>query len=245
MIRALAIVFAVFVASAAARADIAFVSALDLGDNNGAGSVTAAFNATGANLLLIGIVGDVANGPGNDDITTVTYAGTSAAFITKYATSFAGAERFTYLYYVLRPTTGNNNVIVSSTNNHFILVGVAAYSGAGSSGAIPGASSSSIDSGSNSSYTTALSTAPDRAWAMLLAENGASSVACSAGATLRAFGATYTDWGLCDSNGPVTPPQSYSMTATLTPSGSAFFQTHLMVSFGPDSGGLMMRGCCQ
>ncbi len=244
MIRALAIVFALLLAASAARADIAFVSASDLGDNGGGGNYTVSFTATGANLLLISVVGDVANGPGNDDITGVTYAGVSATFITKYATSSAGAERFSYLYYLLRPAPSSNSIVVSSTNSHFLLVGAAAYSGAGSSGTIPGASSSSIDSGSNNIYTTTLSTAPDRAWAMLLAENGATSVACSAGATLRAFGATYTDWGLCDSNGQITPPQSYSMTASLNPNANGFFQTHLMASFGPDSGGLMMRGCC-
>ncbi len=242
--RLLAILFAALLFSASARADLAFVRALDLGDNNATSmSYTAAFDATGSNLLIVSITGDTI--VGSDDIASVTYAGVSAQLATSLAGSPTGLHRKVYLYYLSNPATGSNNVVVTANNTHYLGPMAAVYSGAGSSGAIPGATAASLDSSANDTYASSITTAPDRAWVMLFANNGQGPPipTCTLGATIRTYGVLYEDKAICDSNGPVTPPQSYSMTATIA--NSASFQAHLMASFGPDAGGLMMRGCCQ
>jgi hypothetical protein len=248
MIRALIILLTLFALDAGARADIAFVAASDFGYNGCSSSnFTNAFTATGGNLLLITVVGDYSvldGGTGNDDITSVTYAGTSATLVIKHASN-DNANRFSYLYFLQNPASGSNNVVINTaTTPHCIASMAAVYSGLGSSGAIPGASSQSLDSGANNSFATSFATAPDRAWAILMAQNagGGTTPTCTSGATYRVSGISNTSV-LCDSNGPVTPPQSYSMTATI--STTTTYQTHLMAAFGPDAGGLMMRGCCQ
>jgi hypothetical protein len=249
MIRAFT-VFLIVLFACEAKADIAFVTAADLGNNNGSSNnFSTSFNAMGANLLILMVLGDapVAHGGGGlDDVVSVTYAGVPATFVTKNVDP-TNSNRFSYFYYIIHPTTGSNNVVATFTNVHWIAVLASDYSGAGSSGTIPGASISSIDTGNNASYTSALSTAPDRAWVMLEVVGGVGATpACSAGATARVDDAAFLYTEICDSAGPVTPPQSYSMTATTgTVGGPGPFQTHLMASFGPDAGGLMMRGCCQ
>jgi hypothetical protein len=208
---------------------IAFVGAADLGDNGGTTNSLTVSYTVGAtsNRLFIAVTGDQVSG-GFNDITGVTYAGVSASLVTS-VTSGLG-ERMTYLYTLASPATGANNVIVTSTNNHYLLVGAADYSGV-STGALD-AQIGSTDSVLEDTYTSSITTVADNCWVLTVAENGAFSVSGGTGATLRAHGATYTDWGLFDSNGVVHPAGSFSAATTLNHSSTSQ-QIHVMASFGP------------
>ncbi len=244
MIRAIAFALALFFAVGVAKADIAFVRASDLG-NVIANNYTAAFTATGGNLLIVGIAGDATTaygGGAHNDITSVTYAGATMTGASSYTTD-GSEQRFTYLYYLLNPATGSNNIVVNTTNIHYIFLDAAVYSGAAS--VAPGSADATIDTGNNDAFASTTTTTQDRAWAIMYAfnEGNGTTPTCSAGATTRTTDAAFATFEICDSNGPVTPPQTYSMTSTIA--GALARATHLLASFGPPVGGLMLKGCCQ
>ncbi len=210
---------------------IAYVNSADLGDNGGtSNNRSSAFDATGANLLVVSVVGDLRGG--FDDITGVTYAGVTIP-PTQSIKNISGAsiERYTYLYYLLAPTTGSNSVVVSCTNNHFLLIGAACYSGVGQTGQ-PDATAVSVQTVGSSTFTSSITTVANNSWAVLFSENSGTAVSGGTGTTLRAFGVTYNDWGLFDSNGPLTPAGSYGMTSTIA-ANTADTQQHLILSFSP------------
>jgi hypothetical protein len=83
------------------------------------------------------------------------------------------------------------------------------------------------------SLATSLTPAADNCWIALMEHARGATPTAGAGATLRVADAANTTWGLFDSNGPITPPSSYSMT---TNRASATFATgHILASFAPIS----------
>ena len=97
------LVIAFLLTCSQAWGQIAFNAAADLTNNGGTtNSLTHSYTvSSGANrILYVALLGDTIGG--NDDITGVTYAGVSMTLITKVVTGNVGANRFQYLYRLLR-----------------------------------------------------------------------------------------------------------------------------------------------
>jgi len=215
-------------------ASIAFDNSADLGNNNQAtNTLTTAYTTSGTNrVLYVGVMGDV-NG-GFDDIASVTYAGILMTLVGKVLAS-AVVNRCTYLYVLENPVVGSNNVIVTSTNVHYLLAG--AYSlNSGAQTGQPEASSATATAADASTYTTSLTSLSNNAWEILFegGYNGGGGPNAGAGAIRRSFDLTFGTWGFFDSNGPITPPQLYSMTTTRTNVQNAI--VHITASTAPFSG---------
>lgn len=168
---------------------IAFVAAADL-DNNGGSNNSLSANYTcgsGQNRLLVVCI----NGDSTlDDITGVTYAGTSMTFAVKNLT--AGIDRHQYIYFLLNPASGTNSVVVSCTNTHYLLAGAADYTGVAQSGQPDATTTNAAASSTNTSLTTSITTIANNSWAILMEtdydlNSDNLPPAASTGATRRAF----------------------------------------------------------
>jgi hypothetical protein len=218
---------------------IAYVNSADLGNNSGSGSLTASYTVgSGANRLLVVVfLGDASNG--NDDITAVTYAGVSLTLAAKIpAGSFTTTQqRLQYIYFLLNPASGANNVFISSTNNHYLVAGCADYSGVAQSGQPD--KTTTLVSASTTTITTTLTTVANNCWTVLMTQQFPNDPTAGAGSTVRVSGAAFSDWTILDSNGPITPAGSTSMTANFT---SAIFEIcGVMVSFSPAASGTAVQ----
>ncbi len=206
---------------------IAFVGAADLGNNGGGDDLTVAYTVGGGSdrLLVVGVVGDT----GSDLISGVTYNGTAMTL----ADSFAPGNRYSYLFYLLNPSTGSNNVVVTNSSNCYILAQAADYSGVGSFDAKIEAQTA----GTATTKTTSLTTIAADCW-IILYEHGYDAVSTSptagTGATRRVNEAAFGLGGLFDTNGTVSAG-SNSMQTNRTFDVTQI--THFMVSFAPPGGG--------
>lgn len=206
---------------------IAFVGAAD-GGNNGGSTASLTFSYTvgsGANRLLsVCVTGDTTV----DDVTGATYNGVSMSLIAKIQAT--AGTRWSYSFYLLAPASGAHNVVISAGSSHFLLAGAADYSGVNASGQPDATATNSINIPA-SSMSTSVTTVANNDWA-ILCENGFSSgpPTAGAGSTVRAVDAAFGTWGIFDSNGPITPAGSYSMT---TGYGSVSDITHVIGAFKP------------
>jgi hypothetical protein len=200
---------------------IAFHAAADLGNNGGsATSYTHSYTVgVGTNrVLFVCLIGDTAA----DDVTSVTYAGTSMTLINKRSEA-----RKSYLFYLINPASGANNIVISASTAHYLLGGAADYSGVKQS-PLPDASSTGDTGGGGATLTTTLTTVADNSWTIICG-NDSGPWTMGAGSTQRALDATFGIWVMADSNGVITPAGSHSMTLT---GGSASVGS-MMASFAP------------
>jgi hypothetical protein len=214
---------------------IAFDAATDGGSTNSATSWTFSHTVgVGSNrLLVVSVLGDVVSGA--NDITGVTYAGQAMTLATSVQTG-SGANRKTYLYYLLNPPTGANNVVITSTTAHFLGGNAASYTGVKQTGQ-PDATVSHGGSGSLSSFTTSITTVADNSWAILVENSYTANNPPTAGTglTRRVFDATFGANTIFDGNGAITPAGAYSMTTSRPSSVDTI--NHIAASFAPDTGG--------
>lgn len=243
MIRATLLLLLLTLASIRAEADIAFVNAADLGNNNGTtASLTAAYTVTaGSSVLYVVFLGDLINGA--NDITGVTYGGMTGAlqFSDTSGNTNNNENRIRYIYAVFSPPSGSNNVVISATSSHWLLAGVAEYSGTVTHGP-PDSTVSQTNGGTT--VTAVTTTVATNAWALGFGEAEGTGGAWTAGtgATLRAHDGAFNSWAIFDSNGPITPG-AYSMTG-IVPGPALGDVTLDVVSFAPFVSSLMLRGCC-
>lgn len=208
----------------------AFVNAVDGGFTGAGTSLTFAFDCTGADILWVGIVGDLVIG-GADDITGVTYNGVAMTAATKYVGP--NAQRMTYLRYLVAPASGSHNVVVSCTSAHLLAAGAMCHSGSGQTGQPDnvGTNNSTLAA---AGLTTSITPVADNCWSVLMESgDGNANPAQSTGDVRRSFAAATGLWGLFDSNGPITPPGAYSMATTRAANTS--YITHLVATFSPPS----------
>jgi hypothetical protein len=146
---------------------------------------------------MVFVCGDV---NASDNITGVTYNGTSMTLVDKEIVSGA-QSRSTYLFFLLAPTTGANNVVVSASNFTYIASGACSYTGVRQTSQ-PDVSTKNTAS-SVTSMTTTLTTAASNCWTVMSGYHSNAVGSAGAGTTLRA---TEIDGGLLmlDSNGDVT-----------------------------------------
>jgi hypothetical protein len=208
---------------------MAFDNATD-GGNNGGTTNSLSFNHLIVNgsggLLIVSFLGDVITG--SDDITSVTFNSVAMTLVQKWTgTGGVNANRFFYVYILANAPTGTHSVAISSTANHYLIGLAASYSSAATSGQ-PDASQ--VFTSSNSSpYATSLSSVADNCWMILCA--GGSGEAASTGSTKRVVGSAFNEPGIFDSNGPIHPAGSYSMSTTSN-SGTVN-DVHIMLSIAP------------
>jgi hypothetical protein len=212
---------------------IAFDTAVDGGNNGGAGSLTFSLTmGAGANgLILAACCGD--NVGGVDDV-TATYNGVSLSLIQKF--SGVGADRIEYVFGGLGPASGAHNVIFAQSGSHLIQGGAASYTGVLQSG-LPDAVTTHVSTTAATSLATSLSSVADNCWMFLLhgGYDGGSAPTAGTGSTRRTFDAANGGYALFDSNGVIHPAGSYSMTSNYgsgtNPFGLAI--AHIMLSIAP------------
>lgn len=208
---------------------ISFTAAADLGNNGGAGSgYTVAYTCGSGTdrLLVVGFLGDNSA----DDITSVTYAGAAMTLVGKVAGTVG--VRWTYMYYLLNPASGSNNVVISSSSTKFLIACAGDWAGVNQTGQPDASDTATLGSG-NTSLTKAVTTIANNCWTILVSGgyDANNSPAAGTGSTRRTFDATFGGTGIFDSNAPITPAGSYSMTWTY-PIASSGMNT-IIASFAP------------
>lgn len=220
----------VFSSTAGGTASIAFVNAAD-GGNTTATSLTFSYT-TGSGthrLLVVGLMGDSTS----DLVTGATYAGSAMTLAQKLAPGGGGANRWTYLYWLLNPTSGANNVVISASSSTFIGALAADYTGVKTSGQPDATPVTNAGGAAITTLTTSLTTVADNSWVILLENSysGGPPSTAGSGATRRTFDAAFGAIGLFDSNGAVHPAGSYSMTTNRGSGVSTI--NHILESFSP------------
>lgn len=194
---------------------ISYVNSKDLGNNGGppSSSLTTAYTVgSGSNRVLwVAFLGDMAL----DLASTVKYNSVSMTLAVKLDPTIAFGNRWTYLYYLVAPASGNHNVEIVFTAPSYILALCADYQNAAQSGQ-PDATNTHSDTDGGSSTTTTLTTITDNAWGLMVSSGYETNNAPSAGAGAmrRTFDAAFGTIGLFDSNGAIHPAGAYNMTWT-------------------------------
>lgn len=190
------------------------------------GTITQAMTiGSGSNRILFVMAND--EDTNSDNITGVTYAGVSMARIQ----SRNGGTKNTFhtLYMLVNPTSGTNNIVVSNSNaGDGVTIIATSYTGASQTGQ-PDASTNNSGT-AVSTITTSLITIADNSWMVSFVDDFIGCPAASTGVTARSTcpGSSLPGLG-GDSNGPISPAASYSMTWTMT----LEFPTVLQASFSP------------
>lgn len=207
---------------------IAYEGSADLSNNGGGASpYTHSYTVNAAsNMLIVAFYGDTVGG--HDDITGVTYAGSSMTLVAKL--SDAAQIRYLYIYALHNPATGANNVVVSYTSAHYIIMVGADYSNM--SGTFP----DNLIAATLNEPTTQVTTTANNCWGVAFGGNFGSSTFTATIGTKRVSGASFTDTVLIDTNGPTTPAGVMTLQWRTSTNSSAAL-TSIMASFAPGGGG--------
>lgn len=212
---------------------IAFVAAFDGGNSGGSSTqFSYNYNVTGGNsqgMLVAAIVGDTTS----DNVTTVFY---NSVGMTNAVKKQVTSQRWTYLYYLLNPSTGTNSLQINcSPACNFILSGAAHYTGVATSSAVDTTNTGNSGAAATT-LTTSVTTTVDKDWTVLVEQsydNIGDNLPPSAGAglTRRTFDAALGTWGLFDSAADITPAGVYSMTTTRSSASTTI--GHVVAAFKP------------
>jgi hypothetical protein len=173
---------------------------------------------TGANgLLIVGVLG------GTTNITkSATYNGVA---MTKIGPSrILTDNHYMTLFFLLAPATGANTVVVNSGSSDLIVpyscsyTGVQAYDTSGST----------LPSATQTTLTSSLTTGHNNCWTMIICRAGAGTTSAGTGTTQRQNGSNFL---MGDSNAPITPAGSTSMSVNSSP---AEHMGSVMISFTPN-----------
>jgi hypothetical protein len=207
-----------------ARAAIALDTSVNGGQVTGT-SLTWSHTCTGSNLILF--VSTVDGTGGSSNITGVTYAGVA---MTKIGTGVqVSGDRWIELWYLIAPTTGANNVVVSANTSVYMHGISASYTGASQTGQ-PDASNAATGTGVTA--TVNVVTAADNCWTVTTAKSGGgSTISGGTNDTLRQSSGQIMQG---DSNGPLSPAGTYTMTASISVTKAWAI---ISASFSPATGG--------
>ncbi len=221
---------------------IAFLASKDLLNNGGTSSGSGPYTYSqvfsgglpGTNTIAwVGVAGDVVGGA--DDVTGVTYDGVAMTLLTKSTALTAG--RIMYLYYLINPGSNTSPaVVITHTSQHYIIAIAVGYQGVYQASEPDTYTTNQTNTGGATSLTTPLTTGANNCWTILFEQSyAAGNVGPTAGtnATETIVGAAFGQPALFDSNGAITPAQSFSMTTNVA-SGSIGI-AHIMVSIFPDT----------
>lgn len=187
----------------------------------GGASVSVSHTCTGTDLILWAVVYDESFAASVTNITAVTYNGVS---MTLANSTYQVGQYGCSIWYLLNPATGSHTLTATRTSvlNGFGVAGMS-YTGVKQSGQPDNSAVNRTDGNS----TLSLTTVADNCWT-ILGESSGRNVTASTGTTVRQGSATQFFTG--DSNGPITPAGSYSMSTTETAGGTP---GRVMVSFSP------------
>lgn len=167
-------------------------------------AVTASYTVTGTNTLL---VIRIYSSSGNDDVSGVTYAGTS---MTQHAKQLLSSGNYIYTYILLGAATGANNIVISKSSTTNFATSIASYTGVKQSG-FPDATVS--DTGTTTgNITKVITTIADNCWVIstYCAAEGDSPITAGAGNTLRQSLVSGAVSAILDSNAVITPAGNFS-----------------------------------
>lgn len=214
--------------SSHAFAQIAFNSSPNQASCGSGTSCTISYTVgSGTNRLLLATAGVNYTNPA-DEISGCTYNGIAMNKIVGVVV----AERWVDGFWLLNPASGSHNLVCSFTfSEPFSAIEAADYTGVAQSGQ---PDNSTTNSGVSTALTTSLTTVADNCWTFFFGakDYDGNTWLAGSGSTLRGYENTYSSFALFDSNGPVHPAGSKSMTITETPSSSITFGG-VMASFKP------------
>ncbi len=234
---------------------ITFVTAVD-GGNNAGSTNSMSFSVDVGSGTDRGLVVGVQGGTGTegDDVTGITFNSVAMTLAGKKLHPGSSTDgRWVYLYVLHNPSSGSHNVVVSATSTHYLLAVASVYTGV--------LQSSTVDaSGTNSAtlnvqnLTSSVTSVTDNCWMIALRGTYAGGAAhvptAGTGATRREYDHALGTIGIFDSNGPITPAGSYSMTTTydIAPQDTS---AQVQIAWAPAAGGggggtvpkLMLMGC--
>lgn len=188
---------------------------------NGAGA-TQNFSHTcsGVNRILFVTIN---TGIGSDIITGVTYNSVAMTLVDKQLNS--SNDSYTYLYYLINPSTGANNITITNSNAAIgIRAASASYTGAKLS-AQPDNTAKNTATGT--SISQSLTPVADNCWIVSGTGNEGSNPSAGTGTTLRDTGSTSA---IGDTNGPIHPAASTSMAWS---TGGSVHLAVIMASISP------------
>ncbi len=212
------LVIALLLIAVKSEAQIAFVTAVD-GGNNGGSTTSLTFSidvGSGSDRgLAVGLTGGT--GVEGDDISSVTFNGVGMTLVNKVLGpgSGGGAGRWVYLYALHAPSTGSHSVVVTAGSSHYLIATATAYTGVFQSSTLD-ASATGTTSAATDTVTTAVTSVTDNAW-MIAVRNAYASGAfptAGTGSTRREYDHALGANGIFDSNGVIHPAGSYSMSTT-------------------------------
>ena len=128
-----------------------------------------------------------------DVVTGITWGGSAMTFIAKILTN---NNHYSYLYYILNPSSGATVEITYSGGSHFMSGGTIYYTGAKQSGQ-PDASTTTVVTGT--AVTSTVTTVADNCW-LVSAIACDSGTAATAGADTIIRTGTGISWDIFDSN---------------------------------------------
>lgn len=205
---------------------IAFDSVLSTQNHTGSpitSPVTDTFVNTAGDYAEFGLV---FRGTAIDVTPAVTYAGASATLIRVVNGQGDGGTSWEYIFGLVAPATGSNTISVSFTGAPTALRdGAVSYSGCKQSGQAD-ASKTGTATGVTS-VTDSLTTVADNSWVTMWIFNDSANDVAGTGSTARG---TANNPMFFDSNGPVHPAGSYSMSVSWAGSGGAGY---VMASIAP------------
>lgn len=137
-----------------------------------------------------------------------------------------------YLYALVNPASGANNVVISVSPSSVIYGASASYTGVAQTG-MPDAFTTNNNGGTGTtSLTVSLTTIADNCWTILIGtKSTGGAISAGTGSTKRTTASDdASGFGLFDSNTPITPAASTSMSISWATSSEA---AAVMASFAP------------
>ena len=174
-------------------------------------------------ILFVGVVGGT-----TDTVTGVTYDGVAMTLVNKCV---AGADFYSYLFYLIAPSTGAHNVVISASSG--LIIGLSSsYTGVSQTGQ-PDSSSTKISTVASATYTQSTTTVADNSWTIFhLRESTGRDATAGAGTVTRIeYGAAGAH--ICDSGGAITPAGSSSLNISNFQGVSPPSFAGVMASFKP------------
>ncbi len=164
----------------------------------GFSSYTWSHTCSGTNrIVFVAFFGDL-----SDIATGATYDGVAMTLVRKTNTD----SRWIYLYVLINPPTGAKNVVVSFSGNSLIGGNSISYTGVKQTG------QPEVSAAPNATPAT-ITTISDNSWTVLLNKSGTGATA-GTGSFLRDNSISGSGYNFFDSNGPLTPAGSKSMSVS-------------------------------
>lgn len=197
--------------------------------------------ASGATILLVGVS---VNETTTDKISGATWNGNAMTRIANVIGAATGVQ--VAVYGILNPTSGTHNFVVSKVSSCSMDALGISYTGTRSDLLPTVASTNSLTASAAGSLAASVTTTVDNSWVVAMGcNNFADGMTVDAGHTIRVDDVSGSSRAMADSNGPVTP--AGSNTVTFTRSGSGDWGM-AVVAVEPGGGGatytssLMMMG---